>query len=90
LSSWIKKISSTNSSFANYIRDTTLDDVTLIPIVGTNQNPKNLPTTKAQKTKFPVGAWEIERAIKKNDYINHMDSGIFDEPGCMGKRRGRV
>ena len=26
----------------------------------------------------------------KNNSVDHMDSGIFDEPGCMGKRRGRV
>jgi hypothetical protein len=39
---------------------------------------------------FAVGTWEIKCAIKKNDYIYHMDSGIFDEPGCTGNRRGYV
>jgi len=39
---------------------------------------------------FAVGTWEIKCEIKKNDYFNHMDGAIFDEPGCMGSRRGCV
>jgi hypothetical protein len=45
---------------------------------------------KLLKTTIPIGALEIKFEIKKDDSINHMDSGIFDEPECMGKRRGRV
>jgi hypothetical protein len=53
-------------------------------------NPKNPSTTSTRETKFPIDTLEIKREIKKNDYRNHMDSGIFDEPECMGKRRGRL
>jgi hypothetical protein len=59
------------------------ETASIIPIVGTNQNPKNLSTT-ITRTTFTVGIWEIKCEIKKNDSFNHMDGAIFDEPECMG------